>query len=125
MTPIVELQAETARVRLAPALGGRLTSVCLAVAGGKPVQRLHPFPEFETDLLPWAKGGLYPLIPYSGRIADASLFHEGRVIELAPHPGGEPHTLHGISQQRVWALTRQTTTEATLRYRHQPDMDWP
>jgi aldose 1-epimerase len=125
MTQIVELQAEMARVRLAPALGGRLTSVCLAGADGKPVPCLHPYPEFETTLLPWAKGGLYPLIPYSGRIAEACLCHEGRVMALAPHPGGEPHTVHGISQQRAWALTRQTPTEATLCYRHQPDIHWP
>jgi aldose 1-epimerase len=125
MTQIVELQAETARVRIAPALGGRLTSAQLAGDDGKPVQVLHPYPESETALLPWAKGGLYPLIPYSGRICDARLFHEGQVIELAPHPGGEPHTLHGISQQRAWTLKRQTRTQATMVYRHEPDAHWP
>jgi aldose 1-epimerase len=125
MTEIVELQAETARVRIAPALGARLTSACLAGADGKPVQLLHPYPESETALLPWAKGGMYPLIPYSGRIADARLFHEGRVFELAAHPGGEPHTLHGISQRRAWELTQQTQSAATLLYRHEPDAHWP
>lgn len=125
MTPIVELRAGAARARIAAALGGRITSLQLAGPSGEPLPVLAPYPEAITKLLPWAKGGLYPLIPYSGRIERARLRHDGRVIELAAHPGGEPHTLHGASHRHAWALETATPDSAALRYRHEPDADWP
>ncbi|UUZ63486.1 hypothetical protein LP417_29080 [Polaromonas sp. P1-6] len=123
--PVTELRARRARVRIAPTLGGRLTAAWLEGADGVTRPVLHPYPESAVELLPWAKGGLYPLIPYSGRIGQARLLHEGHSLPLAAHPGGEPHTLHGISQQRAWELTHATQDHATLRYRHQPDAHWP
>lgn len=125
MTAIVELRAGAARARIAPALGGRITSLELAGAGGEVVPVLHPYPEAVTTLLPWAKGGLYPLIPYSGRIANARLRHEGALIELTAHPGGEPHALHGPAHRHAWTLSGATADAAELCYVHEPDADWP
>lgn len=122
--PIVELQAEGAWARIAPALGGRLTSVCLLGPNGAPERILHPYPEAQDGLLPWAKGGLFPLIPYNGRIAQARLRHDDKTIALTPHPG-EPHALHGISQRRAWAVKHQSDRRVELTYLHEPDADWP
>ncbi|HSW21000.1 MAG TPA: hypothetical protein VLJ86_27505 [Ramlibacter sp.] len=124
MTPIVELQAQGAWARIAPALGGRVTSACLLGSTGKREHILHPYPEAETSLLPWAKGGVFPLMPYNGRIAQARLRHDDRTIALTPHPG-EPHALHGISQRRAWAVKSQSDRRVELIYRHEPDAHWP
>ena len=125
MTMILELRSGHSRVRVAPALGGRITSATLGRDDGPPVAILHSYPETAVDLLPWAKGGIYPLVPYSGRIRDAKLIHEGRVFELAPHPGGEPHSLHGISHQRGWGIVHAGENTAEMRYLHAPDVHWP
>jgi aldose 1-epimerase len=68
---------------------------------------------------------MYPLIPYSGRIAAGRLRHEGHIYALVAHPGGEPHTLHGISQQRLWLLEAHSDQAAAIRYLHEPDAHWP
>lgn len=125
MTTILELRSGRSRVRVAPALGGRITSATLAHGDAPPVAILQPYPETALDLLPWAKGGIYPLVPYSGRIRDAKLMHEGRLVQLAPHPGGEPHTLHGISHQRDWDVLHASDNTAEIHYRHAPDAHWP
>jgi aldose 1-epimerase len=125
MTMILELRCGRSRVRVAPALGGRITSATLGRDDGPPVAILHSYPETALDLLPWAKGGIYPLVPYSGRIRGAKLMHEGRAIKLAPHPGGEPHTLHGIAHQRRWHVVHSSESTSELRYRHAPDAHWP
>ena len=124
MTPLVELQAEGAWARIAPTLGGRLTSAGLLGPGGKPEHILYPYPEAQDSLLPWAKGGLFPLIPYNGRIAQARLCDDDRTIELTPHPG-ERHALHGISQRRAWAVKHRSDRRVELAYLHEPDADWP
>lgn len=125
MTMILELRSGESRVRIAPALGGRMTSATLGRDDGPPVAILHSYPETALDLMPWSKGGIYPLVPYSGRIRDARLMHEGRAVELAPHPGGEPHTLHGIAHQRCWDVVHASESTCDMRYRHVPDGHWP
>lgn len=122
---VTELRAGRARVRIAPALGGRLTGAWLEGPDNEVLPVLHPYPETETCLLPWARGGIYPLIPYSGRIRQALLLYEGRRVPLTAHPGGGHHTLHGISHQRAWSLTYATHDHAVLRYQHTSDSNWP
>ena len=105
-------------------MGGRITACTLVAADGRSVPVLHPFPENHTDLDHWAKGGLYPLVPYSGRIRDARLRFADRDWPLAPYDGS-PHTLHGIAQRRPWTLEAHSATQARLRYAHSPDPHWP
>jgi aldose 1-epimerase len=124
VTAIVELRAGSAFARIAPALGGRITAAALVGPAGTAVPVLYPYPEAETSLLPWAKGGLYPLVPYSGRIRHAHLVHEGRSVSLEPHPGSA-HTLHGIAHQRAWQVRDRSKDEVVMHYHHEPDMHWP
>jgi aldose 1-epimerase len=124
MTTILALRSGPSHVRIAPQLGGRITSAALG-HGSSPIPIVHPYPETALDLLPWAKGGIYPLVPYSGRIRNAQLMHEGRIVELAPHPGGEPHTLHGVAHQRPWDVEKASEDAAVMHYRHAPDAHWP
>lgn len=124
MGAVIELRAGNARLRLVPALGGRISACLLEDAGGRPHPVLQPYPEVHTDLDAWAKGGLYPLVPYSGRIRVSRLLHDGREWPLAPHGAG-PHTLHGIAQRRPWQVLAAEPASARLCYVHAPDAHWP
>lgn len=124
MTQRVTLQCGDASLTLLPELGGRIANCTLVDAAGvfRPV--LHPYPQAHTDLEHWGKGGLYPLIPYSGRLRDAKIACGGKVWPLAPYQGS-PHTLHGIAHRRPWTVIQQEAASATLCYRHAPDEHWP
>lgn len=122
---LIELRAGNASVRIVPHFGGRIIDASLEDADGSVRAVLHPCPKSSAPRLPWPKGGLFPLIPYSGRIGHSRLQHEGQLVHLAPQPGGEPHTLHGIAQQRSWMPERIGQDHTILRYRHRPDVYWP
>lgn len=121
---VVELRAGPAWLCLAPHLGGRITACALADGDRVVREVLHPYPEHQTDLDQWGKGGLYPLVPYSGRVRGATLWHAGRCWDLQPHAGSE-HTLHGIAQRRPWVLVDRGADRALMRYVHTPDAHWP
>lgn len=130
MSEIVELRSGAARARVAPALGGRVTRCTLEGGNGNGtdhpgLELLHPYPEDHTDLLHWAKGGIYPLLPYWGRISQARLQHAGQVFALAPHPDALPHTLHGTAHQARWSVQAHTGDKLVLGLRQPPDAHWP
>lgn len=122
---MIELAQGDARARLAPHLGGRLTALWLATWPGRSAEILHPFPEAATDLLRWPKGGLYPLVPYWGRIRDSRLMEAGNMVPVAPHPDAAPHTLHGSAHRHPWVVRHQGASAATLAYDHPGDGEWP
>lgn len=126
---VITLRADAASARIVPALGGRVTACHLPDASGRPRAVLHPYPEDHTRLDDWGKGGIYPLVPYNGRLPQARLWHEGHAFALQPH-AGSAHTLHGIAQRRPWQLLAHDGRSARLAYRHDPQVDdaaahWP
>lgn len=121
---VLVLRKGAACARLAPALGGRVTACHLQGADGRVQSVLQAYPETHTDLDAWAKGGLYPLVPYSGRVRDARLQHEGQVWPLQAYPGSR-HTLHGIAHRRPWALVERSEDRAVIACEHRPDDHWP
>lgn len=120
----LELRAGGARLRLTPALGGRITACSLEAPGTGPQPLFQPYPEHDHHPDQWGKGGLYPLVPYSGRVREGRLNFDGRLWPLTPHPGS-PHSLHGIAQRRAWDVLACSLAKAQLRYRHHPDGHWP
>jgi aldose 1-epimerase len=122
---ITELAQGAARARLAPHLGGRVTALSLAPPGRAAVELLLPFPEDTTELLHWPKGGIYPLVPYSGRIRDGRLRGEAGDVALRPHPDAAPHTLHGPAHRRAWQLQAVTGCTARMVHEHPGDEEWP
>ena len=125
LTPILQLQAGVARARLVPAAGGRVSSLQLAVPGDGPVDVLHPYPEDFFDPVRWGKGGIYPLMPYSNRIAHARVRVQGEEVVLAAHPDALPHALHGNAHRLPWALERHDANSAVLSLDARPSQDWP
>ncbi len=123
---IVQLRAGGASAQLLPQCGGRVATLQLEGAGGTPVDVLYPYPlDAPFDPLRWAKGGIYPLLPYSNRIANATLRAGGRAIPLVPHPDALPHALHGNAHRLPWRLDQHDARSAVLRLDAPANADWP
>ena len=123
-TSQIELRAGNSHLQLAPDLGGRITACSLESSASETRPLFQPFDEAAHNPDLWAKGGLYPLVPYCGRIRDARLWHSGRYWSLIPQRGS-PHSLHGIAQRRRWTVLSHGRSEALVGYRHVPDEHWP
>jgi aldose 1-epimerase len=118
------LRAGALEATLAPAEGGRLAT--LRDRSGTPARDLVvPLRGWPAEPRRWPKGGAYPLIPYSNRIADGCLRHAGRVWSIEPHPDASPHSLHGTAHLREWKVEAHEPTRAVLTLSAEPDSDWP
>jgi aldose 1-epimerase len=119
------LRAGKACAVLRPAAGGRVCSLTLARDGGRTVDVLFPYSAQGVDPLRWAKGGIYPLLPYSNRIANAQLQTPDGVVDLSPHPDAAPHTLHGPAHGMAWTVQAHDEHSATLTLDHPASAAWP
>lgn len=120
----LEISNARLRAEAIPALGGRLSRLQFR-AGDAWRDALVPIGPDPTLPPRWPKGGAYPLVPYSNRIADARLHHDGQIFALAPHPDALPHTLHGHAHLRAWQVRACSADALTLGYVHAPDPHWP
>ncbi len=125
MNHIIQLEAGAASARLVPAAGGRISSLQLVQPGGGAVDVLHPYPEDFFDPVRWGKGGIYPLMPYSNRIAIARLQVQGEEVLLSPHPDARPHTLHGNAHLLPWTLQRHDAATAVMVLDAAASPAWP
>ena len=119
------LRAGAACAVLRPAAGARVCSLSLARADGSAADLLHPYSAQGVDPLRWAKGGIYPLLPYSNRIANAQLQTPDGVVALSPHPDAAPHTLHGPAHGMAWTVLAHDAQSATLALDHPASAAWP
>lgn len=126
MSGVVVLQSGNATARLLPAAGGRISALRLQAAGSdNAIDVLHPYPEDFFDPLRWGKGGIYPLMPYSNRIAQARVRVDGADVALAPHPDALPHTLHGNAHALPWKLESQGADHAVMALDSAACPAWP
>jgi len=126
--PVISLSNGAARAEIVPALGGRIANCVLPRPDHPhetPAAVLHPFPTTETQVEQWAKGGIYPLVPYWGRIAQSVLNHGDLQYALPSYPDAAPHTLHGVAQRRPWQVQELADDRVTLVHRHAADVYWP
>jgi aldose 1-epimerase len=118
MTSSIELQFDTLRCEIAPALGGSIAGLWL---GDIAVLRSTP-----TKALTSARqAGSYPLVPFSNRMGHASLKWAGTSHPLVQNNGDEPHAIHGVGWQRPWAVLEADQHFALLSYQHKADASWP
>lgn len=100
-------------VRIAPDLGGAVTSFTLR---GMPVLRETPAAALaEHDV---RRASSYPLVPFSNRIRDARLAFAGRVYALARKFGVHPHAIHGVGWQRPWRIDEALPNRVQLGLLH-------
>jgi len=119
----LELATASAIVRISPPLGGALTAYTVS---GAPILRVtHEAAVAACDVLGTS---CYPLVPYSNRIANATLHFAGRAWPLARNFGDSPHSIHGVGWQRAWQVVDATAQHALLALDHDPRRDgaaWP
>jgi aldose 1-epimerase len=125
MNNVVQLQAGASCVRLVPGAGARISSLRLAPDGMLPVDVLYPYPEDFVDPVRWAKGGIYPLMPFSNRIEHARVRVRGEQVPLQPHPDALPHSLHGNAHLLPWALERHDVASAVMVLDAPASVAWP
>jgi len=118
MTASIDLACEGLRCQIAPALGGCIAGLWL---GGVPVLRSTPAAQLTTA----RQAGSYPLVPFSNRIAHATLQWQGTSHPLVRNNGDEPHAIHGVGWQRPWVVLDSDERFAMLSYEHRPDASWP
>jgi aldose 1-epimerase len=117
-SPIVRLQAGNLVCELAPRLGGCIAGLWL---DGVPVLRSTP----AAGLASARQAGSYPLVPFSNRIAEATLLWQGTQHPLVRNNGAEPHAIHGVGWQRPWEVLECEGPFAMLAYEHRADAAWP
>ena len=121
----VTLHAGDAVVEVVPRIGGSLASF-----RWRGVDVLRPAPEDAVASADVRRMASYPLVPYSNRIANATLhLADGTSYALARNLGDHPHAIHGVGWQRPWALEQASNGHCTISLAHRPDGElaaaWP
>jgi hypothetical protein len=57
--------------------------------------------------------GMFPMVPFGGRVADAKFDWRGKCHALAAHPG-ESHAVHGNAWMEQWTVEDAGRTQARL-----------
>jgi aldose 1-epimerase len=115
---MLQLQAGPMVCELEPRLGGCIAGLWL---GGTPVLRSTA----ASQLASARQAGSYPLVPFSNRIAQATLQWQGTQHPLVLNNAPEPHAIHGVGWQRPWTVLDSDEQYALLAYEHRPDAAWP
>jgi aldose 1-epimerase len=115
---VIRLEAAGLVCEVAPQLGGCIAGLWL---DGIPVLRSTP----AAQLTSARQSGSYPLVPFSNRIAQASLVWQGTQHPLVRNNGAEPHAIHGVGWQRPWEVLEDDGSFAMLSYEHPADPSWP
>lgn len=115
---MIELTAGPLRCEIVPELGGCLAGLWW---GDAPVLRSTPAAQLRRARL----SGCYPLVPFSNRIAHATLVWQGTQHPLVRNNGDEPHAIHGVGWHHPWSVLEQDATSAMLSFEHRADPSWP
>ena len=115
---MVRLEAGELVCELQPQLGGCVSGLWL---GETPVLRSTPVGELASA----RQAASYALVPFSNRVAQATLLWQGTQHPLVRNNGDEPHAIHGVGWQRPWNVLDSDERSALLSYEHRPDAAWP
>lgn len=118
MAEVLTLVAGAMRCEIVPGLGAAIAGLWF---GEVPVLRSTPGEQLRSV----REAGSYPLVPFSNRIAQATLHWEGTSHPLVRHMSEEPHAIHGVGWQRPWQVLEAGERFALLSCEHRPDSAWP
>lgn len=110
------------RVVVAPDIGASVVRFDALTPEG-PVALMRPGGAGEGDPNRLA---MYPLVPWSNRIAEGGFEWRGQYYSLAVNLPGEPLPIHGDGWQRAWKVEAQHESELRLSLRswQQPPFDY-
>jgi aldose 1-epimerase len=117
---MLELASGAMRMLLCPETGGAVARLSWA---GK--ELLRPVSEDDIASGNARRLGMFPLAPYSNRIADGMLVLGQEAWPLRHNCAGEAHSMHGFAWQRPWTVAHHDSRSATLILDHEPNADWP
>lgn len=115
---MLRLEAGALACDIVPALGGAIAGLWL---GDTPVLRSTPGAQLGSV----RQSGSYPLVPFSNRIAQATLQWQGTDHPLVRNFAPEPHAIHGVGWQRPWEVLESSDQFALLAFEHRADPSWP
>src|SRR5262245_22285228 len=118
---LLSLRAGRLGVDLAPEAGG---SVARFAADGAIDLLRHATPQ----ALASGRGNdasCYPLVPFSGRIANGRLAFDGEEIVLQPNWPGQSHPMHGDGWAQPWTVVATDERSAEIEYAHDARSGWP
>jgi len=118
MNAPISLIAGDMRCDIVPSLGGAISGLWL---GNVPVLRSTQGPMLTTV----SESGCYPLVPFSNRVAHATLKWSGASHPLVQNFPPEPHAIHGVGWQRPWTVREADARFALMSIEHAPDAAWP
>ncbi|MTJ81832.1 MAG: aldose 1-epimerase [Telmatospirillum sp.] len=121
---IITLSSGSSELSVKPSTGGAITG--WSVHGHA---LLRDVPEEARRDGNARQQGCFPLLPYSNRIAHATLPLDGRSYPLRPDPQGEAHSIHGNAWYTPWAVDSRDEHRLVLRLDHdarnERALDWP
>lgn len=118
MTAPISLTAGDMRCDIVPELGAAIAGLWL---GDVPVLRSMPGPMLTSV----RASGCYPLVPFSNRIAHATLQWNGTSHPLVQNFASGPHAIHGVGWQRPWTVLEADTRFVLMSFEHVADAAWP
>lgn len=121
---MIELRSGALRLTLAPETGG---AVAEFEHHGVPILRSTPADAIAAgDVRRFA---CYPLVPFSNRIAQASLHWDGATYPLGRFLAEEPHAIHGNGWRHPWRVVAAEASQAQLEFVHDARgmarLEWP
>lgn len=93
--------------------GGRVTS--LVVRGTELVCGPEPL----LDTFGW---GIYPMVPFAGRLRNGRIFHRGTSAEFAKD--APPHAMHGFVHSNEWRVHEKTEAAVVMVTELAPPWPW-
>lgn len=118
---LLSLRAGRLGLDLAPQSGGAIAR--FTVDGTFDLLRPTPPQAFASGQ--GNESSCYPLVPFSGRIADGRLAFDGAEYVLKPNWPGVRHPMHGDGWARPWTVTRSDHRAAEIVYQHDGRDGWP
>lgn len=110
---ILSLRHGALELGLCPAVGGAITHFR---ARGRDVMRPASRAVVQDGAVRQASA--FPLVPFSGRIADGRFCFAGTEYRLEPNFLPEPHTIHGQGWQLPWTVAHAAEQYAELELAH-------
>lgn len=111
-----ELTSSTARAVVLPESGGRVSS--LEIDGRDVIVGPVDADGRSRPAFGW---GVYPMVPFAGRVRNALFAFDGVSHRLAPRAA--PHAIHGTVDDVEWSVIEHDTSTITLETDLGPD--WP
>jgi len=130
--PIHRLECGDLRLDVCPQLGGSVVRWSI-LRRDERVDLLRPAPadlHYSPDPDSVLNTGCFPLVPYSGRIANAGFNFHDQHIRQPTLSQFHPHAIHGHGWLSAWQVVSESATKLVIEHRNDADVHsngnhWP